>query len=101
MANQVAIIDEGKMLSIGKPKELIVKHGGEAVMYIDTEEKVENKDLEETQKGYRMRPKNVGAEAPRVLADVRREGIRVKHVEIKNPSLEDVFLNLTGKELRD
>ena len=101
LASRVAIIDEGKMLSIGKPKELIVKHGGEAVMYIDTEEKVENKDLEETEKGYRMRLKNVGAEAPRVLANLSREGIRVKHVEIKNPSLEDVFLNLTGKELRD
>jgi len=101
LADRVAIIDEGKMLSIGKSEELIARHGGEAVMYVDTEEKVENKDLEETEKGYRMRLKNVGAEAPRVLADLSREGIRVKYVEIKNPSLEDVFLNLTGKELRD
>ena len=101
LADRVAIIDEGKMLSIGKSEELIAKHGGEAVMYVDTEEKVENKDLEETEKGYRMRLKNVGAEAPRVLADLSRKGIRVKYVEIKNPSLEDVFLNLTGKELRD
>lgn len=101
LANRVAIIDEGKMLSIGKPEELIAEHGGEAVMYVDTEEKVENKDLEEIEKGYRMRLKNAGAEAPRVLADLSREGIGIKHVEIKNPSLEDVFLNLTGKELRD
>lgn len=101
LADRVAIIDKGKMLSIGKPEELIAKHGGETVMYIKTEEKVENKDLEETEKGYRIKLKNVGAEAPRVLTDLSRKGIGIKHVEIKNPSLEDVFLNLTGKELRD
>ncbi|MBA7701537.1 Linearmycin resistance ATP-binding protein LnrL [subsurface metagenome] len=101
LADRVAIIDEGEMLSIGKPEELIAKHGGEAVMYIETEEKVKNKDLEKTEKGYRIKLKNVGAEAPRVLTDLSRERVGIKHVEIKNPSLEDVFLNLTGKELRD
>ncbi len=101
LADRVAIIDKGKMLSIGKPEELIAKHGGETVMYVDTEEKVENKDLQKTEKGYRIKLKNVGAEAPRVLTDLSRKGIGIRHVEIKNPSLEDVFLNLTGKELRD
>jgi ABC-2 type transport system ATP-binding protein len=120
LANRVAIIDEGKMLSIGKPEELIAKHGGETVMYIETEEKVKDeglektekgyietekklkdKDLEKTEKGYRIKLKNAGLEASRMLADFGREGIGIKHVEIRNPSLEDVFLNLTGKELRD
>ena len=101
LANRVAIIDEGKMLSIGKPEELIAKHGGETVMYIETEEKVKNKDLEKTEKGYRIKLKNAGLEASRMLADFGRERVGIKHVEIKNPSLEDVFLNLTGKELRD
>jgi len=101
LADQVAIIDEEKMLSIGKPEELIAKHGGEAVMYIETEEKVKNKDLEKTEKGYRIKLKDAGLEASRMLADFGRERVGIKHVEIKNPSLEDVFLNLTGKELRD
>jgi len=101
LANRVAIIDEGKMLSIGKPEELIAKHGGETVMYIETEEKVKNKGLEKTERGYRVKLKNAGLEASRMLADFGRERIGIKHVEIKNPNLEDVFLNLTGKELRD
>jgi len=101
LANRVAIIDEGKMLSIGKPEELIAKHGGETVMYIETEEKVKDKDFEKTEKGYRIKLKNAGLEASRMLADFGRERVGIKHVEIKNPSLEDVFLNLTGKELRD
>ena len=101
LADRVAIIDEGKMLCIGSPEELIAKHGGETVMYVDTEEKIKDRDLEETKKGYRMKVKDAGSEAPQVLADLGREGVRVKHVEIKTPSLEDVFLNLTGKELRD
>jgi ABC-2 type transport system ATP-binding protein len=101
LANRVAIIDEGKMLSMGKPEELIAKHGGETVMYIETEKKLKDKDLEKTEKGYRIKLKNAGLEASRMLADFGRERVGIKHVEIKNPSLEDVFLNLTGKELRD
>ena len=101
LADRVAIIDKGKMLSIGKPEELIAKHGGETVMYIETEEKVKDEGLEKTEKGYRIKLKNAGLEASRMLAHFGRERVGIKHVEIKNPSLEDVFLNLTGKELRD
>jgi len=101
LADRVAIIDEGKMLPIGTPEELIAKYGGEAVMYVQTEKELENEDLEETEKGYRIKLKDAGTQAPRVLADLGQKGIRVKHVEIKTPALEDVFLNLTGKELRD
>jgi len=40
-------------------------------------------------------------EEAETLADLVRRGVKVKHVEIKTSGLEDVFLNLTGKELRD
>ena len=101
LADRVAIIDEGKMLAVGTPEELIAKYGGEAVMYIQTEGKLKDEGLEETEKGYRIKLKDAGREAPQVLADLGREGVKVKYVEIKTPTLEDVFLNLTGKELRD
>ena len=99
LADIVAIIDEGKMISPGTPEQLIARYGGEAVIYAQTEGKVEG--LEETEKGYRIKLKDPGSEAPQVLADLARRGVKVKHVEIKTPGLEDVFLNLTGKELRD
>jgi ABC-2 type transport system ATP-binding protein len=37
----------------------------------------------------------------RLLAEVESEGVRVTGVEVDQPDLEDVFLHLTGKALRD
>ena len=63
-------------------------------MYTRVIEKKEEKE-------YRINLKNSGFEAPQILQDFAKKGIEVKYVEIKSPTLEDVFINLTGKELRD
>ena len=94
LASRVAIIDRGIIIAIGTPEELIDKYGGEAGMYTRVIEKKEEKE-------YRINLKNSGFEAPQILQDFAKKGIEVKYVEIKSPTLEDVFINLTGKELRD
>lgn len=100
LANRVAIIDGGKILAMGTPEDLITKYGGEAVMYVRAiDKKKELKKSEE--KEYRINLKNSGFEAPQTLQDFTEKGMEVKYVEIKTPGLEDVFINLTGKELRD
>lgn len=100
LANRIAIIDGGKILAIGTPKDLIAKYGGETVMYVRAiNKKEESKEVEE--KEYRINLKNSGFEAPQILQDFVKKGMEVKYVEIKTPGLEDVFINLTGKEMRD
>lgn len=100
LASRVAIIDGGKILAMGTPEDLITKYGGEAVMYMRAiNKKEESKKSKE--KEYRINLKNSGFEAPQILQDFTKKGMGVKYVEIKTPSLEDVFINLTGKELRD
>jgi len=94
LANRIAIIDRGEILSIGTPADLITKYGGKAGMYIRVIEKKEEKE-------YRINLKNSGAEAPQILQEFAKKGIEVKYVEIKTPNMEDVFINLTGKELRE
>ena len=37
----------------------------------------------------------------RVLQTVRAEGADLRHVSLTAPSLEDVYIHLTGKELRE
>jgi len=100
LANRVAIIDGGKILAMGTSEDLITKCGGEAVMYVRAiDKKKDSKKSEE--KEYRINLKNSGFEAPQTLQDFTEKGMEVKYVEIKTPGLEDVFINLTGKELRD
>ena len=38
---------------------------------------------------------------PGVVSAASRHGIELTGVEVRSPNLEDVFLSLTGKELRD
>ena len=38
---------------------------------------------------------------PAVVAAAARHGVELTGVEVRSPNLEDVFLRLTGKELRD
>ena len=38
---------------------------------------------------------------PAVVAAAARIGVDLTSVEVRSPNLEDVFLSLTGKELRD
>ena len=37
------------------------------------------------------------ADVRRILADVERRGIDVEHWEVRSPTLDDVFLTLTGR----
>jgi len=37
----------------------------------------------------------------RVLRTLRESGADVRHMSLNAPSLEDVYIHLTGKELRD
>lgn len=94
LASRIAIIDRGTIIAIGTPGDLIDKYGGEASMYTRVIERNEEKE-------YRINLKNPGFEAPQILHDFTKKKIEVKYVEIKSPTLEDVFINLTGKELRD
>ena len=42
-----------------------------------------------------------GALLPEVLRALDRSGARVESVRVQRPTLDDVFLNLTGRRLRD
>jgi ABC-2 type transport system ATP-binding protein len=45
--------------------------------------------------------RNGGAVLPEILSVFEREGVRMESISIRSPSLEDVFLYLTGKHLSD
>ena len=42
-----------------------------------------------------------GPALPRLLRDLDRQGIEIVGVELKKPTLDDVFLTLTGRSLRE
>ena len=49
----------------------------------------------------RLQAADVAAELPPLLSEVRAAGCKVEDVAVESPSLQSVFLHLTGRELRE
>jgi len=49
----------------------------------------------------RGRLRRAGTAVPGLLRDLDRSGIELVSIEVRRPTLDDVFLNLTGRSLRD
>jgi ABC-2 type transport system ATP-binding protein len=49
----------------------------------------------------RGRVRRAGTAIPGLLRDLDRDGIALAHIEVRRPTLDDVFLTLTGRSLRD
>jgi ABC-2 type transport system ATP-binding protein len=100
LCDRVAIIDHGKLLALDTVRNLTAAHGGDAVIDAEAEElPPDRSQLPGTWEGNRVR-----LESKRPIEDLARlsgTGLNFKQVHIQRPSLEKVFLNLTGRSLRD
>jgi lipooligosaccharide transport system ATP-binding protein len=104
LCDRILIVDKGKIIEQGTPNELIKKHVGEEVLEVDYDEKIVPQ-LEEAfpeakieKLGDRIQ---IFTDEPHgVFEDFLREH-KLQNVSIRNANLEDVFLKLTGRGLRE
>ena len=111
LADWVCIMDHGKVIAEGTPEDLIRSIGGESIIEVDVEEDHEFlDDLNKVGLNYVFNPKhrrlviktnNVLESIERLLKIAKEKGIKVRNEIIRQPNLEDVFLTLTGRQLRE
>jgi ABC-2 type transport system ATP-binding protein len=85
LCNRVAIMDRGRLLALDTVQNLIAAHGGKSVVratVVDEEVRIET-------------------DAPVAELAKLLQSDQVQHVSVDGPDLESVFLNLTGRSLRD
>jgi ABC-2 type transport system ATP-binding protein len=103
-ADRVAIIDHGSIVAIGPPDELKRQVGADTVELVTTDDNAAAGHLQAA--GFRLRR---NAEHVVVYADdgealvpalIEAAGVRVRSVHVHRPTLDDVFLHYTGRQIR-
>jgi ABC-2 type transport system ATP-binding protein len=109
LCDRVAIIEHGRIIEMGTPAELVHKHCPErSVVFTSDDANVAERmaRLGGVTRGDGMVPTYTISGAgddfvTEVISIVAREGIRVRGFRTEIPTLEDVFLKLTGHGIRD
>ena len=112
LCDRVAIVDEGRIVAIGTPREIQQRTLGQSRVEITTAER-----MAETPEAAAMhadkillegeaRTLVVHSERPaRTIAELVKwidaRGYELEDIHLKRPTLEDAFIELTGKKLRD
>ena len=99
LCDRVAIMDHGKILAIDTVAKLIAAHGGDSIVeaICDTPPTGRWAQLADAQGVVRVQSTEPLAE----VAKMADEGLRFRSLQVSQPTLEHVFLNLTGRSLRD
>ncbi len=105
------IIDHGKIVAAGSPEELKRRISGDVVtLRVSGEPGVASRvlagardvrDIAIEQRSLRLAVENGEEALPGLLRALDAAGITLESVQLARPTLDDVFLTLTGRSLRD
>jgi ABC-2 type transport system ATP-binding protein len=113
LSNRVGIIDHGEMIAVGKEGDLIKQIGAKDTLLIKMDDQVEKalevaKGLKEVSlatvegEGVIKLLCDRGRQAlPVVMRALDNAGLLPASIEVTEPNLETVFLQMTGRALRD
>jgi ABC-2 type transport system ATP-binding protein len=102
LCDDIAIMDKGKIIAHGAPTDLIQAHCKRATLLLPKTDHVGNvHDLKgfvrERSDHLEIRTENVNA----LIGQLLERGVDMGVVNVRTPTLEDVFLKLTGRSLRE
>ncbi len=107
LADTVSIIDHGQIIASGTPDQLIDTHGGKKTLIIrDAGQEGINQlppglpKAELRNAGDIAIPLNNG-ELTNILMSLGQTPLHDKEIEVRRPTLDDVFLNLTGRRVSE
>ena len=104
LCSRVAIMNEGRVIAIGQPQELLTQHGGKGVLEARPRPEVRDFVLQElARNGFEWQAVEdtlyIFQDSLQVLEGSLLEVLNV--LSQRTPTLEDVFLRLTGRSLKE
>lgn len=105
-SDRLVIMDRGRAVAVGTVEELIAETiGNQAVLRLEIEGTLSQDHFEEPVgcDGSTIVAKmhDVAEELPRLLEEVRQAGGHVVQLDVRRPGIAEVFMHLTGRDLRE
>jgi ABC-2 type transport system ATP-binding protein len=111
LCDRVAIVDQGRIIAMGSPKEIQAQTLNQSRIEIHTVrplpdpapvfEEAERLTWTADRTGLTLYSAKPARTLPGLLRWVDQCGADLEDIQLKKPTLEDVFIELTGKRLRD
>ncbi|HYB23940.1 MAG TPA: ATP-binding cassette domain-containing protein [Solirubrobacteraceae bacterium] len=113
LCDRVAIMDHGKILALDTPEALKQSVGADTIVTVKAQaddhalSEAFSREIPEVTRtraiegGVELHVKGAERLVPRVVSAAESGGFEVVDLSVAEPSLETVFINLTGKELRE
>lgn len=103
LCDEIAIMDHGKIIAQGSPDELLSQHFQDVIVELPQADfnagataKIPHRVLDKVQASVQIVTQDVNA----TLAELLALGVSLKGLQVRPRTLEDLFIQLTGKELR-
>jgi ABC-2 type transport system ATP-binding protein len=114
LCDRVAVVDHGKVIALGTPRDLIASLGAEHVIEFAVDEAASGRlddaglralpsveDVVHEGGSWRLTVREVHRAVPALLAALSERAAEPTHLTTHHATLEDVFVALTGRRLRD
>ncbi len=112
LCDRIALIDNGRILTVGSPKQLKESIGGDIIEVevqdgaaADLSDVIKAiphvADVRKTNAEYRIKATLGEETAPAVMEAIRLNGGKVTRISISKPSLDQVYLEYTGRSIRE
>jgi ABC-2 type transport system ATP-binding protein len=105
-ANRIAVMDYGKIIALDNPKGLKSMVGGDMISLSTVDDQRAQAELQER---YKIQPRYDGGQISFEIASgemfiptlIKGLETEILSISLRRPTLDDVFLKLTGRGLRD
>jgi ABC-2 type transport system ATP-binding protein len=111
LCDRIGIVDRGKLIALGTPRDLIASLGGKEVIELS----VTTGTLDEASvaalpgvhgvrhvaDGFALTVDPLHVALPALVDHLRRAGLELERLSTRHATLEDVFVAMTGRGLRD
>ncbi len=110
LCDRVAIMDHGTILALDRPAALVAALGAEQIVEFQVRGELATSALAALPGVggiagaggvYRLSVRRIGEAMPALLAELERQGVALSTLATHQATLEDVFMHLTGRALRD